>query len=693
MLTQERKSIPGPGRTIYNEAEKRGKYVRLATQILHKGCISEKLSDCLTKSMGIQEDNKVSDLILRAAWFLVNQWLYVSFWCFNSKNMDFEDSERIFFSDDKLSNLSIAACFSDSAKEKSLDAIRSFSLNQDFQDLLPYILDPYGPGSRASVMRDPSTANTRKRKRKNGIFFTPEDVAEYMVEKTIRKSSDNRISKPTILDPACGTGVFLRAALRNLITYQGLPPDIALGLLYGTDICFQSIDNSAFVLMHALNGTKKEIPLYPVNIWRKIRSNFAIIDSCRLSIDKGKNGVKDDQFQKWKIKLGSIFPDMRFGANILVGNPPYNKLGKRNDRSFLKKHFKCLNKGNGSDSAETYLLFIEMMWKLTNQDYGCSALVVPMSLAYNTNTQFKLCRKNMEQQDGLWEMAFFDREPHALFGEDIKTRNAIVLYNKGKKRAGAKNTNIKVTGLKRWTSRGRDSLFKRLKYTDIKNIKIEEYIPKLGSIKELKSYIKIQEIPHRLSDYSVVFYSKKLEEISNVIKDPIVYVSGTAYNFLNIFRALGDNNLNRKEGFELSKSAIHAIYFASEEDARAGYALLSSRTAYWLWQIIGDGFHVTRKFLRNLPFCMERFSISEKKELAFLGQNVWLKCLERRKANVNRGRTTFAFRPILDSENLTRIDKILAKRMGLSDNHAELLSSFVHNLVVMKDAERLCLLK
>jgi len=27
---------------------------------------------------------------------------------------------------------------------------------------------------------------------------------------------------------------------------------------------------------------------------------------------------------------------------------------------------------------------------------------------------------------GTWRCAFFDREPHALFGEDVETRNAIL---------------------------------------------------------------------------------------------------------------------------------------------------------------------------------------------------------------------------------------------------------------------------
>ena len=40
-------------------------------------------------------------------------------------------------------------------------------------ELLPYILDPHGPGSRRSVRRDPRTRTARARKRGRGVFYTP----------------------------------------------------------------------------------------------------------------------------------------------------------------------------------------------------------------------------------------------------------------------------------------------------------------------------------------------------------------------------------------------------------------------------------------------------------------------------------------------------------------------------------------
>jgi hypothetical protein len=57
-------------------------------------------------------------------------------------------------------------------------------------------------------------------------------------------------------------------------------------------------------------------------------------------------------------------------------------------------------------------------------------MVVPLSLACNESAQYQACRARIASAPGHWRFAFFDREPHALFGEDVKTRNVIVLWQR-----------------------------------------------------------------------------------------------------------------------------------------------------------------------------------------------------------------------------------------------------------------------
>ena len=93
-------------------------------------------------------------------------------------------------------------------------------------------------------MRDPKTRAARMRKRAEGVFYTPDDVANYMVIGCLDSLRSDGL--PTVYDPACGTGVFLRAALRELSRRH---PDedmsrLALESLFGTDIASWPLDAS-----------------------------------------------------------------------------------------------------------------------------------------------------------------------------------------------------------------------------------------------------------------------------------------------------------------------------------------------------------------------------------------------------------------------------------------------------------------
>jgi hypothetical protein len=105
----------------------------------------------------------------------------------------------------------IASLIDVRTRERAEHSLSEVELDDDFFDLYPYILDPHGPGSRASVLKDPSTSRTRAAKREIGAFYTPADVAYYI-------SSELAQTLPAtarFLDPACGTGVFLLALLRE----------------------------------------------------------------------------------------------------------------------------------------------------------------------------------------------------------------------------------------------------------------------------------------------------------------------------------------------------------------------------------------------------------------------------------------------------------------------------------------------
>ncbi|MBU3702638.1 MAG: methyltransferase, partial [Acidimicrobiia bacterium] len=71
-----------------------------------------------------------------------------------------------------------------------------------------------------------------ERRRRDGIHYTPPDVAASLVAEALARS---RPDPRLLLDPACGAGVFLLAALDALVA-DGVDPQVALTRVRGLDI-------------------------------------------------------------------------------------------------------------------------------------------------------------------------------------------------------------------------------------------------------------------------------------------------------------------------------------------------------------------------------------------------------------------------------------------------------------------------
>src|SRR5439155_15806322 len=101
-------------------------------------------------------------------------------------------------------------------------------------------------------------------------------------------------------------------------------------------------------------------------------------------------------------------------------------LGSRSDYQALAHDYRSLAEDKPASRHNSYPLFIEMMWRLTVPGRSSASLVTPLSIAFHRGSQYEGCRYGMYWGGGKWQFAFFDREPHALFGEEVKTRNAIL---------------------------------------------------------------------------------------------------------------------------------------------------------------------------------------------------------------------------------------------------------------------------
>lgn len=690
MKERERLSIPAAGRTVSAATEERAAHVRNAVQALRSGMRIMGLASAFHRIFGprlqpiglVHEEEPAEQ---RAAWALVNVLLLARL---HEAADDFESAER-WFLPPELSGLNrfVAA----EARKKAITALRCVEADAELSELFPYITEPHGPGTRLSVLKDPSTRSARRAKKRSGVFYTPADVAEYMVSTVVPKLPKNA----RVFDPACGNGVFLLAMLRH----SGKSLNYVLDHLYGADISAQAIETCVFSLLNA--SINADAP--PWFAWQAIRMNLVASDALRLNAVLPSN-VNDSYAQRktirqqllagtylppaeqsiatylrqWKApghaSIFSVFPEARDGFDSVIGNPPYARLGKRDDAAGLKT-FDSLR--DASPTANVYPLFIEMMSRFTRHSRGCSSLVVPLSIAFHQGQQYVACRRSMQAAGGKWLCAFFDREPHALFGEDVKTRNAIVFHSYEKQ--SDQPASLAVTPLMKWTSRTRKNLFPSISFTDIGPVDFELGLPKLGSEEEAKAYTKLASLKERFRS----LYSSSLGGVQADAavkhRKPRVFVASTAYNFLNVFQSF--NCISHT--YPVSENKVHCFEFASKSDANLAFALLSSRLVFWLWHSQGDGFHVGRKFIDCIPFNVESFNSETRASLSEHGRRLWNVLQDHRIVSVNRGRQTVAFRPLACTEERDDIDRTLVQSAKLPLGFVHTLRSFVERVVVV----------
>src|SRR5690606_24995846 len=113
------------------------------------------------------------------------------------------------------------------------------------------------------------------------------------------------------------------------------------------------------------------------------------------------------------------------------------------------------------------------------KDDGGGSMVVPLSLTSNSELLYNHIRNKIQNTNGLFEFWNFDRTPDSLFGDDVKTRNTILVHTKNT--STENDSVIFSTYLHRWSSRNRCSLFNSMLKTKIDSkTDISIGIPKVG---------------------------------------------------------------------------------------------------------------------------------------------------------------------------------------------------------------------
>jgi len=167
-----------------------------------------------------------------------------------------------------------------------------------------------------------------------------------------------------------------------------------------------------------------------------------------------------------------------------------------------------------------------------------------------------------------------------------------------------------------------------------------------------------------------------------------VFVAGTAYNFINVFR---EHQRCPESKAPLSKSKLAALLLSSESEAWQTLAILSSRLIYWWWHVHCDGFHVPRWFIQSIPFDRDSFTPEQSERLAACGERLWKRLQDHQITSLNGGSLSIAYRPLSCERERNEIDDILIRAAGIEYDFRLRLRRFIRQIVVVdeKDVRRI----
>ena len=263
-----------------------------------------------------------------------------------------------------------------------------------------------------------ATDKTKSKRKKDGVFYTPKYITQYIVENTIGKLCNEKrkeldieeiefdgtyknktgnlsakgkklfeklnnykdwILTLKIVDPACGSGAFLNQALNFLIEEHKHIDDIIAELtgeairlfdtdktilennLYGVDINEESVEIARLSLW--LRTAKKGRKLSNLNA--NIKCGNSLIDDVEIAGDKAFNWNKE-------------FPEImqNGGFDCVIGNPPYVRIqglkaNYEKESSFYEKKYQ-----SATANYDIYALFIEKSFQLINSK-GIVSFILP----------------------------------------------------------------------------------------------------------------------------------------------------------------------------------------------------------------------------------------------------------------------------------------------------------------------------
>lgn len=222
----------------------------------------------------------------------------------------------------------------------------------------------------------------------NGAYYTPYPLVEFILNEVLPwpSETDHRYDF-RILDPACGSGIFLVDAFRRLVARWKFSnkmikiprqelKNILANNIYGIDINPDAIKVAAFSLYLALLDY-----LEPKNIWEDFQFPYLVYQPNNPTRG-GKNLFPLDTFLE-------NAPFEKNNYDIVIGNPPWKRDGLQENISNY-----CQERGFAQEMAQAFL------WRARDfSSNGKIALLATSKILFNNETHDQCFRRELFEKN------------------------------------------------------------------------------------------------------------------------------------------------------------------------------------------------------------------------------------------------------------------------------------------------------
>ncbi|MGA9773557.1 MAG: hypothetical protein WBV94_31290 [Blastocatellia bacterium] len=377
----------------------------------------------------------------------------------------------------------------------------------------------------------------------------------------------------------------------------------------------------------------------------------------RLAIESGARVPYEDWIATnkpfhWAFEFPLV--SERGGFSCVIGNPPYVAATSASRQNVIEKYATA-------DCPDIYAWVLERACHLLGEG-GRSGQIVPLSLTFSRD--FASCREFLFASYSKNWFSSFARIPAALFNFDVRIRNTIHIGHKFEKPARQQSSCQQsscqyATRLHRWFEAARPHLFELIEYAPFTPQIWQNRIPKLGTRNLALAFEQIKTRARSTIEASFV----------RGATPHALHFKRTAYNWLNFCRRLPP--CYDLEGKCIPHTKFSTVYFASARARDLAFLLLNGKLMLAFWAITGDDFDVTRRMFADFPVDLDHISDAESSRLLRLAGELEDAMEENVSFKLNAGKRVGTYNLAKCRDVTDQSDRIFAAHLGLEDIWAD----------------------